>query len=277
MKGNRLFVASACAIILIFCVLIYANHQGWFEQPPQQVHLESGNANNNNPDNDDRASQVADNSVPPHEGWKKVGGVWRPPSDTQATNKPDGQPERNQAPLPNPGMSQPIAKDTTEQTQSIAESLETRENIARVSPFLANEKFDRQKYLDDPQAYLNEHNSRRAFEPAEQAEDVRPIKRLSPYYQKIIQGETVVLRAQGEPNMPVSFYAPNLGVFEESQTSAVSVQADESGIAETRYRPTEGTHGDTVIVAASPVNTKQTKFIVHVVLPKQSDESASGN
>jgi len=91
---------------------------------------------------------------------------------------------------------------------------------------------------------------------------------MSPYYQKIVQGETVVLRAQGEPNMPVSFYAPQLGVFEASKTSSVSVQADEKGIAEARYTATAGTHGDTPIIASSPVNTKRTRFVVHVVLPK---------
>jgi hypothetical protein len=66
--------------------------------------------------------------------------------------------------------------------------------------------------------------------------------------------------------MPVTFYAPRLGLFANKLTT-ITVQADEEGIAMATYTATPGAQGDVMVLAASPMNSDQAHFSIGITVP----------
>ena len=75
--------------------------------------------------------------------------------------------------------------------------------------------------------------------------------------------------------MPVTFTSFDLGVFDKSQLTTVTVQADGRGVAEAVFTAPPGTVDDVRIMAASPVTTGQVRFVVNVQWP--DEESTPGS
>ncbi len=123
--------------------------------------------------------------------------------------------------------------------------------------------FDRERYLADPQAYLDVASPTRALEPAQPAADVPMLEPVGAMAPTIAPGGSVVLRAKTDPGMPLNFMSSGLGSFDSGLTS-ISVAADEQGIAEARFTATRGTVGPCPIIAASPVRGGTIRFLVTV-------------
>jgi hypothetical protein len=215
------------------------------------------------------------------EGYVMHGGIPRPLRDVESTN-PNGNKENAPYKAPPIGHSARLNRDTNPQVQSLANALqEHRESKGesdvayRFSAMQRGPKFDLEEFKKDPQKYVNEPAASRIWDVKPEGADVKPIKRENAFYREALQGETQVLRVKVEPFMPVNFYAPQLGQFEENQLAFVTVLADEDGIAEARYTPTGGTHGITPVLASSPVNSLQARFVINVKLPDQANRAQS--
>ena len=107
----------------------------------------------------------------------------------------------------------------------------------------------------------------RVFQSAQPSEDVDPISSNTEFYQEILQGESVVLEVKAEPKMPVTFHTQQLGEF-DNRLKTITVEASEEGIARASYRAVSGVAGLINVMAASPVNSGQLKYIINVNLPE---------
>lgn len=218
-------------------------------------------------------SVTGDPDQPPREGWVKVGGVWRPPTDIAPHGDPDHSvaDARDSKPsgptLGDPGRSPLHPLDENPHVRSVAAALRSGRHPERLSSFIQPKPFDKEAFLQDPQSYLETIEPGRVYQSAQPGEGVRRIRRLSPRYQRVIQGETVTFRVQIEPGMPVTFHSARLGQF-ENKLSTQTVRADDQGIAEVQFTATPGTRGDIDVLAASPTSSHQARFVVHVELPK---------
>ena len=172
------------------------------------------------------------------------------------------------------GRTQLVDKDANVDVQSIAEAVRNNNHPERLSAFVKPADFDQDKFLADPQAYLDVVEPGRVFQSAEYAEGVENIFRTNGFFHQLLQGESVLLSTRSEPMMPVTFYSNRLGRF-QNQLTSISVQADEQGHAEARFFATPGTFGDLDIIASSPLNSDQASWLIRVRLPERNfDESA---
>ncbi len=200
------------------------------------------------------------------EGWAKVGGVSRPATDvTLDADHPkdmkDLKPQKKAH-----GFQPGLAVDHNEQVAGVYEALKDRSKPSRFSSFATPEPFDRAAYEANPEAYLNTIEPSRVFAPAQPGEGVKVLRSKSSRYHRTVQGESVNLVIETEPNMPVTFTSFDLGTFSNS-LSSITVQANDQGIATAAFTAGPGTIGDVELLAASPVATSQVEFVVHVSLP----------
>ena len=163
------------------------------------------------------------------------------------------------------GRTRPISEDLNSQVASVAEALATDAYPERLSALIQPQEFDRFAYLQNPQDYLDTVEPGRVFQSAQPEESPR-IQRLSPSYVQLKQGERTPLKVRVEPNMPVTFTSFDLGAF-ENQLTSITVQANQSGVAETSFIAASGTIADVNILAASPTTSGRVKFIVNIQTP----------
>jgi hypothetical protein len=123
--------------------------------------------------------------------------------------------------------------------------------------------WDREKYLSDPEAYLDLASPSRSVEPAQPAADVPMLEPVGGTGARIAQLGSCVLRVRTDPGMPATFTSWGLGSF-DSGFPTITVAADEQGIAEARFTASKGTIGDCPIVCASPVRGGTIRFLVRV-------------
>ena len=146
----------------------------------------------------------------------------------------------------------------------------------RLTSFVLPAPFDRAAFAADPAKYLQTVEPGRVYQTAPPGAAVTPIRRLSRRYQRILQGETVTLKAQVQPGMPVTFFSAKLGQF-ENQLTTMTVRANAQGIAEVQFTATPGTRGDIDILAASPVHSYQAHYVINVQLPQPPPRVDSGS
>jgi hypothetical protein len=138
--------------------------------------------------------------------------------------------------------------------------------VHRLSALIEPPPFDRKAYEKDPETYLNTVEPGRIWQRAEPGPGVFPIQRVSRYSNSILQGESVNLEVKAEAKMPVTFYSPRLGQF-ENQLATITVRADEDGIARATFKAASGTRDEIEVFASSPVHTGQARFLIDVTLP----------
>ncbi len=210
---------------------------------------------------------TVDLNTPPGPGYVKVGGVWRPKSDVELTVPGAAVPNADPAKKPSPvGRTPGIEKDANPAAKSIAEAIKNPELAYRLSNMLPAPEFDRAKYEADKQAYLDEVVPGRIWQSATDESKAAKIKRVGEYGHQVLQGETVVLTAEAEPGMPVTFYSPRMGQF-ENLFPTITVAANEKGIATAHFKAAGGTRGEIDIIASSPVRTGLARYLVEVILP----------
>ena len=80
---------------------------------------------------------------------------------------------------------------------------------------------------------------------------------------------------QISPHAPVTFTSFDGGAFQNLLTS-ITVQADERGLASAQMTGTTGVLGDVHILAGSPVDSGQARFVVNVKSAKLTALKDSG-
>lgn len=140
------------------------------------------------------------------------------------------------------------------------------EGKAARSVYFAPEPFDRQAYQANPQEYLDKIRPARAFHPAQPGPEVKPIKSETRTFQQVLQGERVVLRIKADPGVPVAFYTPQVGRF-DNLLSSYTVAANDEGVATATWHAGPGSWGINDIVVASPEHSGQLQFRVDVSVP----------
>jgi hypothetical protein len=143
----------------------------------------------------------------------------------------------------------------------VLEAIKEKRNFERLSPWLPPTPFDKEEWAKRPETYLNVVEPGRAFDVAQPAEGVEPLKSASQTYFQMKEGEAVRIAAKTEPKAPVSFTLFGNGKFDNGLGS-ITVQADDTGVATAVYvglttsRPS--------IVAGSPVASGTVRYRLNV-------------
>jgi hypothetical protein len=212
--------------------------------------------------------------VPPPEprpkDWIEVGGVSRPPTDIKPVAKGKSEPGGADAGYspPNPGFVPLVKLDANPHTKSVAEALNDKTGSLghRLSTLIEPPPFDRESYEKDPETYLNTVEPGRIWQQAEPGLGVVPLERKSRYSNAVLQGESVNLEVKVEPKMPVTFYSPRLGQF-DNQLATMTVRADDEGIARATFKASSGTREEIEVFASSPVHSGLARFLIDVEVP----------
>ena len=206
---------------------------------------------------------------PLKKGFVRIGGVQRPETDVESKYR-DSQSLGEATDLNLGYGNTPLVKsDANPQAASVAEALATKTHPERLTPAILPAAFNRESYEKDPQTYIN------TIEPGQ---GVFPLRTLTPRLVEIEQGQSVPLRVRVQPGAPVTFTSFDLGQF-ENQLNSITVRADDRGIATARFTGSPGTINDVNILAASPLNSGQAKFVVNISLPRPAgaaDTKAGG-
>lgn len=166
-----------------------------------------------------------------------------------------------------PGQTPLITKEQIKESKQLQSAIEATKNPeqfgSRLSALVKAAPFDSNRFKTD-KAYKKEYLS--VAEPSRvyqtDGDSEIKIKRVTPYYQEVIQGESITLSVQAEAHMPVSITSFDLGKFGNHLTCQ-TVLADASGVATFEFFGMEGTFNDSNLLASSPTSRGQIKFVVH--------------
>jgi len=259
LKSKGAWIALAASAIAFAAVLIATNQDRNRPEEPE-------------PDiaGTEEASQPKGPIGKLRDGFKDVGGVYRPESDVNFAKRDETR-KMKRKPLIDPGLSPAVQPDANPQVASVYEALKSRKNPERFSSFVRPPEFDRTAYKADPDTYINTIEPGRVFQSAQPGPDIKRIQAVSARYQRVTQGEQVPMVVQATPDAPVTFTSFNLGHF-ENQLTSITVKADAEGKAAARYTAAKGTVNDVSILAASPMTSAQAEFRLLVKLPKPDGE-----
>lgn len=204
---------------------------------------------------------------PLKESFVMIGGVQRPKTDIEPKFREAIEIGDSPEMKMNYGVTPMVKSDANPQAASVAEALATKTHPERLTPAILPPDFDRATYEKDPQVYINTIEPGRVFQPAQPGQGVFPLRTLTPRLIAIEQGQSVPLRVRAQPGSPVTFTSFDLGQF-ENQLNSITVRADDRGIATARFTGSSGTINDVNILAASPLNSGQAKFVVNISLPR---------
>lgn len=164
----------------------------------------------------------------------------------------------------NYGRAEGVKATASPQAASAYEALKTGKHPERLSVFVPPKPFNKEKFEQDPQSYLNVNEPGRVYQTAQPAKGVGVLKPVGGRLHRIKQGDEVKLKVRSAPKAPVTFTSFDMGTFKESKLNSVTVRADKLGLAETTFVGTKGTLNDVRILAGSPMTTGQVKFTVLV-------------
>ncbi len=225
----------------------------------------------------DNRKALADALGVPVEEIVTVGGVDRPrrdiessasdSSDNTSDDPADAPSVASVAPFARIGVAPRLRGDENAEVAGLMAELNSPEGARSAkSTLFAPEEFDVPSYRANPAEYLTRIRPARVFYPAQPGPEVKPIATESRSFQQVLQGEKVILRVKADPGMPVVFYTPQVGQF-DNLLSSYTVAAGEDGIATATWLATTGSYGLNDILAASPVHSGQLQFRVKVELP----------
>ena len=166
-----------------------------------------------------------------------------------------------------PGKTPAVTTEQIQESKQLQSAIEATKDPkkfgSRLSPLVKAAPFDKLRFLAD-KAYQEEYLS--TAEPARvyQVDDNSEyqLKRKSPYFQEVEQGDSVFITVDAEPNMPVSITSFDLGKFANHLTYQ-TVLADSSGSATFEFFGMPGTFNNTNILVSSPTTKGQLKFVVY--------------
>jgi len=245
------FLAFAVGII----VWTYASQRAARPGATSSVSSSSNTAAANGP-----SSANSDTASTQPSAGTSAAGEGKPGSKDSAKTGPESK--KSDVPF-DYGRTTPVKGDANAQVRSVAEALRDKDHPERLSALLPIKPFDPKSYKEDAKAYLNTIEPGRCFQSAQPGNDVPQLRPLSPQFQNVAQGQSVTLRVQVAPKAPCSFTSFDLGKF-QNELTAITVEADEKGVAETKFFGTPGTINEVNIVAASPTSSGQARFMVNV-------------
>lgn len=161
------------------------------------------------------------------------------------------------------GKTEGVDPNENLQVSSVYEALRTDQNPERLSPLFSPKAFDLISYQEDPSSYINTIEPGRVFQSLQPGDDVPQLKRVSPKRVELVQGEKTELAVKTLPGMPCSFTSFDLGAF-ENQLTAITVKADDDGVARTTFIASSGTIEGVNILSSSPVTSGQVRFIINI-------------
>jgi hypothetical protein len=162
------------------------------------------------------------------------------------------------------GSTPAVRGDLNANLRSVAAAAKAGTNPERLTPLIAPEPFDAQRFAADPQAYLDLVEPGRAFQSAAPGVDVPTLELVGEAIPTMVQGGSTELRVRGAPAAPVTFTSFSCGAFANHLTS-ITVRADASGAASTTFTAPPGTLNDVSILAGSPLASGQVNFCVTVL------------
>ncbi|MCM8529209.1 MAG: hypothetical protein NE327_21990 [Lentisphaeraceae bacterium] len=173
-----------------------------------------------------------------------------------------------------PGKTPPITEDQiaeSQQLQSVIEATKDPKKLgSRLSPLVKAAPFDKQRFLNDESyklEYLSTAEPGRVYQTDSESE--YKITRVSPYYQEVVQGESVTISVKAQPMMPVSIASFDLGKFANHLTYQ-TVLADSSGVATFEFFGMEGTFNDANLLVSGVTSRGQVKFVVHTKIKTET-------
>jgi hypothetical protein len=187
---------------------------------------------------------------------------------TSPEPKKNSDTKQEEKPLPelDYGRTTPVRGDLSPQTKSIVEAVQTKSHPERLSPLIPPKPFDPVAYKQNSKAYLDVVEPGRAFQSAQPGKDVPRLLAISPQMQTITQGKSAKLKVKAVPGYPVTFTSFDLGRF-HNQLTTVTVEANDSGVAEADFTGASGTINEVDILASCPVASGQARFLVYIQRP----------
>ena len=165
-----------------------------------------------------------------------------------------------------PGKTPAITKEQIAESKQLQSAIEATKDPkkygSRLSPLVKAKPFDKQRFQNDSsykEKYLATAEPARVYQTDDKSSF--QIKRKSPYYQEVEQGDSVFITVEAEPNMPVSITSFDLGKFGNHLTYQ-TLLADSSGQVTFEFFGMPGTFNNTNILASSPTSRGQLKFVV---------------
>ncbi len=161
------------------------------------------------------------------------------------------------------GRTTPTPIDANSATRAIADAAASHSRPELFSLGIAAPPFDKNAYEKDPDAYCALAMPSRCFQAAQPSKTVPALVPVGPTLRHIDQSGGCELQVKTLPGMPVSLTSLDLGAFSNGLT-AITVRADEHGIARAAFVAGPGTINDVHILAASPVASGQVRYVVNV-------------
>jgi hypothetical protein len=190
--------------------------------------------------------------------------VLKAPVTDSAVTHPPKIDEKHPPEAQHYGTVVPIPGNATPQAASVMEALKSRTQPERLSAMFQGKPFNKAEFDANPKAYLDVTEPGRVFETAQPGDGVPVLTAAGDRMVRIKQGESVRLSVKGVPLSPISFTSFDLGAFQESKLSSVTVQADKEGVAAVTFIATPGTLNDANVLAGSPLSSGQVKFVVDI-------------
>lgn len=170
-----------------------------------------------------------------------------------------------EAPRPDLVNGIPVVEvDFKAQADSIVEAVRTGGHPERLTVMITPKKFELASYRRDPGKYLNVIEPGRVNQPAEPSADVPDLLPVGPDGFTVPELGSVTIAFRTAPRAPLSLTSLDMGAFANGQ-SAITVQADDEGIARAVFTATRGTVADCRILVASPMAAYQRSVMVSIV------------
>ena len=159
-----------------------------------------------------------------------------------------------------------VEPDYQAQAESVKEAVRTGRHPERLTPLVEPASFDRAAYRRDPGTYLDTVEPGRALQPGEPGPGVPDLAIVGADTVRVAELGSVVLAAQAVPRAPVSFTSMDMGAFPNGLT-AITVQADDAGVARVQFTAIAGTVYESKVLVASPLAVHVRTFIVQIEPP----------
>lgn len=160
-------------------------------------------------------------------------------------------------------VTQPVKADANPQAACVAAALKSGTNPERLSMMIQPKPFSAAAYAKDATGYLNVVEPGRCFQTAQPGPDVPQLVPVGATAANIRANESVNLSVRTKPGFPASFTSSDLGSFQNS-LNAITVVADDGGVATAVFTATPGVSHIVHIMAGSPVASGQVNFQVDV-------------
>lgn len=127
-----------------------------------------------------------------------------------------------------------------------------------------NPAWDQAAYDRDPAVYCAQVVGDRAWQIAQPGADVPFLEPVGPTSLVARTGDIIRLSAKTKPGAPVSWTSNGLGEFKRTGLPSISAPSDQDGIACADFRLTQGTVGNVLITAGSPVCGSTLTYLIRI-------------